>query len=287
MQHSMRIAAVGAAAALILAMSACGSGGGGETGHDDHPSGEATAEPKELTAEQEKACDAMIAATENFLVAIQSESPALPPELSEKMIANFTAIKEGTTGAASTAAGDVASTLEEASSTDNWALLEDESFFQNWMAAGIPGRDMCGFAPVDVEAQDVPAKSADEHPEFHYMGIPDTLGAGDTSIRLDNPSDSFHDLMVLKVNEDYTDSVDEFAKLDMAGQMGAGTPVALTFAPPHGEGYANLDLTKGRYFVVCSVPLTDGEGPEAPPLMGPNGPITHASLGMAEEVTVN
>ncbi|MGB4777983.1 hypothetical protein [Microbacterium sp.] len=273
--HLTRAALFATAAALALGSSACGSSPGAGSTPSDSAAPESAA-----------ACDELLTLSDGIFAVAFSEEPPDAASV-ESLKEQFETIATGTAGAAATAATDAAATLDEILATDNFALLQDPTFLPNLLGAGEAGRTECGYHPVDVTAEEHAAASASENPEFHFTGLPATLPAGKTNFLLDNPTDGFHDLAVYRLNDDYTGTLDEFIALDDAGMAEVAEVVTSTIAPPQASGYTNAELTEGRHIVLCHVPLFDGEGPDAMPVMGPNGPIWHYTLGMVEEVTVN
>ncbi len=290
LRRTLALAAI--AATLTAGLTACGDNSkdsAKDAKASDKPAAATTTDSAPtLTAAQQTTCDDLLKAS----LAMQTLGPASdengPSDADLTAIADlYTSMATGLSGDEQTAATKVADTINEAVQTTNKALFEDESFMGNVMAPAAAGRTLCGFKSVDFMTHETPAASADKNPELKYMGLPETMPAGTTSLGLTNDADNFHEALVMKVKDSFTGTVEDWTKLDDKAQMGSVDLLGLTVAPPHATTFANVDLTPGRYFVICHVPLMNGEGPDAQPKMGPHGPIWHFTLGMANEVTVN
>lgn len=282
---SKRALAVAAAAALSISLTGCGSSDTTDsTTEKTTEKPPASTEPT-LTSAQEATCSGLVDASKALL------NFGGPPGPTDKQLTQlttlYTTLEAGLTGDEQIAAGRVSDTITEAIETKNKKLLDDDSFFGSLLAPAAAGRTLCAFAPVDFMTHDKPAPTPDGNPEFTYMGLPKELDAGTTNFGLKNDTDNFHEAIVMKVNDGFTGSVEDWTMLDDKAQEEAVETQSITFAPPHATTYENVDLTSGRYFVICHIPLTEGNGKNERLKIGPRGPIWHFTIGMAEEVMVS
>jgi hypothetical protein len=153
---------------------------------------------------------------------------------------------------------------------------------------------------TDVAAQepDGAAVSVDAV-DYRYEGLPAELASG-AALALHNGSAAeMHELVLLRLPDDETRSVDELLALP-EGQLEAlftGPPAAVLVAPPGADGVVALgDGTvgePGRYLAMCYIPT--GADPQAyldaldanpgqPPVV--EGGPPHFTAGMYQEVTV-
>ncbi|WP_436700410.1 hypothetical protein [Nocardioides sp. BYT-33-1] len=284
---SRSLLALTTAAVLAAGLTACSSS-------DDEPAAEdaatptatATVEPT-LTAEQQAACDSLLdAATALLDLGGSGEDGPTDEELTQ--VADvYRGIAAGLAGEEQAAATTVVETVDEVVQTGNQKLLEDESLLGSMLAPAAAGRTLCGYAPVDFMAHETPAATGDGQPEMAYMGLPDSLPSGRTSFQLTNEGEDFHEALVMKVKDSYSGTMDDLLQLDDEAMAQAADIVAATVTAPGATAATNVDLSAGRYVVLCHIPVMDGTGPDAQPKMGADGPIWHYSVGMAHEVTVS
>ncbi len=124
----------------------------------------------------------------------------------------------------------------------------------------------CGWKRIDVTGT-----------EYAFQGVPSSLPAGATSFELANRGKEAHEIVVLRIKDEVTESLEELLKLpeEQARQkvdvMGSSSDV-----PPGEPGYVVADLKKGRYGLACFLPV--GGGQEGPP---------HVTRGMFAAFTVS
>lgn len=129
----------------------------------------------------------------------------------------------------------------------------------------------CGWSVVDVTATD-----------YSFDGIAAELPAGITSFEFTNDGAEVHELVVIRKNDDTTESWDELLAMPQEQAMQKTTFAAGTFATQGEEDvYAVADLQAGEYIAVCFVPV--GATSEEAPADGP----PHFTQGMRSEFTVS
>jgi hypothetical protein len=135
--------------------------------------------------------------------------------------------------------------------------------------------------------------------DYRYEGLPDELAPG-TALALHNASAAeIHELVLLRLPDDETRSVDELLALP-EGELQAlfaAPPAVVLVAPPGEDGFAAVGTgaipDPGRYVAMCFIPT--GADPQAyldaldanpgqPPAV--KGGPPHFTAGMYQEVTV-
>lgn len=156
---------------------------------------------------------------------------------------------------------------------ENTFFLEDE-FVEASAEVDAFMFDNCGFAEVlDVVAVD-----------FGYEGVPDTVSPGMVAVSLENASDvELHELVLIRKNDDVTESFDELLELPEEEAMVMTSTVGHVFAPPQGEGTTFVELDEGEYLAICFIP--EGASMDDGPDDEPTGP-PHFALGMLTEFSV-
>jgi uncharacterized cupredoxin-like copper-binding protein len=171
-------------------------------------------------------------------------------------------------------ATQIKATVDSAATSGDITHLDpsDETFGPLYTKMETWVHDTCSYQNLDVSAVD-----------YEFQGMPGTVKAGPTSILFANHAkDEFHELNVMRVNEDASMSVDEImaaihkdanaAEQQIDDQV---TFVANTGAPPGQTAATTTSLTKGEYLIACFVPVGGKDG--APP---------HAQMGMMQRFTV-
>ncbi|MGH9110702.1 MAG: hypothetical protein ACRDZN_00110 [Acidimicrobiales bacterium] len=122
----------------------------------------------------------------------------------------------------------------------------------------------CGYDTVDVSGVD-----------YAFEGIPETTPAGTTGFRFTNDGTEPHEMVIFRVNDGVTGSLEELlaAPEEDAGQN--LTFAGAAFAEPGQWGATFADLEPGRYAAVCFVPVGGAE--DGPP---------HFMQGMSGEFEV-
>lgn len=185
------------------------------------------------------------------------------------------------------AAGDV---LAEFESTAPESLADDAATVSATFAAMGEGGDPSAFSDPDHVAASAaiadayfagcdPVAELDvEGVDYGFEGLPAELDAGRVALRFTNATDhdEAHELVLFRVNDGVTESIDDLLALPEEEAFSKVTPVGVVFADePGGEVAAVFDLEPGRYAAVCFIPIGGGE--DGPP---------HFTGGMVAEVEV-
>lgn len=138
--------------------------------------------------------------------------------------------------------------------------------------------DSCGWNSLDVEAEN-----------YAYSGIPDSLPAGPVIITFTNTGTEFHELLLMRINDGVTESVDELLALPEDEAKTKATQEGAAFAAPGEQSFSTADLEAGHYVALC--PLPKGMTPEAMAGMESGGTEPqgepHFMLGMVREFEVD
>ena len=139
-------------------------------------------------------------------------------------------------------------------------------------------REHCGFGEIEATLKD-----------YEFVGIPDEVDAGGTIITVENEGTEAHEMVVLRINDDTTESVDEILALPQEEALKKVTMAGVAFAMPGETGGTVSDLEPGKYVAACFVPV--GTTPEAMAAMESGGAEPqgepHFLHGMVQEFTVS
>jgi uncharacterized cupredoxin-like copper-binding protein len=157
---------------------------------------------------------------------------------------------------------------------------EDEQYFmdpqfeEQFAALGESAVAECADSEVEVTATD-----------YEFSGVPESVDAGMLGVTFVNDGAELHELIVMRKNDDTTESAEEIVEMMADGPDAASdlvTEVGGAFAQPGGRSSSLMDLDEpGDYLAVCFIPVgstdfdTEGEGP------------SHAEEGMWTEFTVS
>jgi hypothetical protein len=145
----------------------------------------------------------------------------------------------------------------------------------------------CGFAELNLAAS-----------EYAFGGFPAELPAGPTIVTLENIGEEVHEVLIQRINDDVTLSVQEILELPEEEAMSMVTFTGIAFAFPGTAANTVVDLTPGRYVAMCFLPQgatpdvlmaieEAGGGPEETIPAGIEVGPPHFTLGMIQEFTVS
>jgi plastocyanin len=173
----------------------------------------------------------------------------------------------------------------------------------------LSGLTVAALAAVPAAAQEAAMDGAAVEVtgvEYAFQGLPTSLPAG-TELGFSNAGAEVHEMILVRIADDTTETLDELLAMDAAGRdpIGEGLVEMIgdagpLFAAPGATAEGTLPLEReGRYVVLCFIPqgLTDMSmleslGPDADPADAPpevqalmaNPP--HFALGMVQEFSV-
>jgi hypothetical protein len=270
-----RAAAPAAVLALTLGLAACGESDEDEdaaTPTTQAPSASPSTEPAGGSGNLSAFCGAVI----DFDASFASGGPEGPDPARIQA-----ALEEVQT----TAPVDVASDV------DRFATLTQEAFSGGAEGDGPPPPEVeevdarideyvlanCDFAEVEVTGS-----------EYTYEGVPSTLEAGPTAFDFTNAGGEEHELIVFRINDDVTASVQELLALPEEEAIPMVQIKGFAMAAPAESDQAFVDLEPGRYAGVCFFPV--GSTPEAIAAAEGSGQELdgppHFTQGMVAEFTV-
>ncbi|MEU7817578.1 hypothetical protein [Pseudonocardia sp. NPDC049154] len=151
-----------------------------------------------------------------------------------------------------------AATTGTAAPADAPVVAQSVNDYETW------AYEHCGYQQVQVTAT-----------EYRLDGVPATLRAGPTAVRLVNRSTAnlYHAVLIVRPKDQAVTVAQVLATPpELLAQQVDVVPGAAT-AGPGEQGGMLVDLPAGRYLVLC--PLGDGEGPP------------HLMRGMVAEVSVS
>ena len=128
--------------------------------------------------------------------------------------------------------------------------IPSDDFFAAANSVGDYMADNCGYQVIDVTATD-----------HAFDGIPVDAEAGKTLIRVTNDGTEYHEVVLQRVQQGETRSVEEI--LALPGEGGDLLDfLGNAFAPPGVGNWAVVDLSAGRHVAMCFIP-TGATTPEA------------------------
>lgn len=161
--------------------------------------------------------------------------------------------------------------VEELAETGDFEATFDDEFTEVQTRVHAHDVDNCGWQRVDVSAVN-----------YAFEGIPETLEAGITTFEFSNEGTELHELIILRKNDDATETFDELLALPEEEARTKVSDVGAAFGAPGEEGlYTVADLSAGDYLAICFIPVgsvdeeTEAEGPP------------HFTQGMKTEFTVS
>lgn len=124
--------------------------------------------------------------------------------------------------------------------------------------------------------------------EYDFEGLSEEIEAGQTAFTFTNEGQEQHELVVVRINDDVTESLEEIAQLPEEEAFTKVEVKGFAMAPPGGTDHTFVDLEPGRYGALCFFPV--GSTPEALAAVEESGEEIdappHFSEGMLAEFTV-
>ena len=127
----------------------------------------------------------------------------------------------------------------------------------------------CGFGTMEIIASN-----------YEYQNVPDEVPRGQTTMTLLNKGDEVHELTVARINDDVGLSSREVLALPIKESLASVSLLGYVTAAPGGTKATFVNLSPGRYYIVCFVP----RGTNSVHNRGKGTP--HVMLGMLKEFVV-
>jgi len=134
--------------------------------------------------------------------------------------------------------------------------------------------ETCGYNEVEASAID-----------YAFQDLPTELEAGPAVVTLNNEGSEFHEVALLKVDDDYEGTLDELLALPEEEAFEVVGIKGIAFAPVGEAASTSAELDAGRYVAVCFLPV--GSTPEAFAEGGPPDGPPHFTEGMVQEIQVS
>ncbi len=181
------------------------------------------------------------------------------------------------------APSDIAATIHRATATVRTVLANNFQDFAPMEAFDFTKAtsDIDGWA---FDHCTWPNKLSVEAHDYHFVGMPTQLTAGDYTILLTNHAEDAHELTIARMKAGETMSWADLLKLPGDQAREHLEIVAHASSSASGLfGFASATLTPGEYLVVCGIPFGTVTGPNGSHVG--NGP-PHYSEGMSQMLTV-
>ncbi len=192
--------------------------------------------------------------SEQIAAAVEAHNAALEPLLAE---------------AAATAPAAIASDVETVVALIRSSLASGDDLASNATYRAADERvdvfiaDSCGYATFNVSAV-----------EYAFEGLPSSMRAGRATFEFTNDGAEIHEMVVFRINDDVTETVDELLELPEEEALAKVEFAGSTFGAQGETDVETLELRAGRYVALCFVPVgtTEVESPDgnAEPLGPPH-----------------
>ncbi len=244
--------------ALVLGLGACGDDDD-ETASDTTAASDGGGSTEDSGGgDLEAACDAYIEVTQAF--GEEADPSVVAPLLDE--------IEDNAPGNIPEELQTTIDIAREAIGGDPSAV-EGEEFQQALATSNAYIAENC-----DVEQASVTAVN------YAYEDAPGTLPSGTVALTLDNEGTELHEAVLIRRNDDTTESFDELLELSEEEAFAKVSVSGAAFAGPGESGVAFVELEAGDYAMVCFIPVgtvdfeTEVDGPP------------HFTQGMVHEFSV-
>ena len=261
-----------AAGALVIGLGACSDGD-----DDDAATGSDGSEALAADGGGDTAAFCS-AATDVDKVSLGLEAgESTPEDMEAAMEAALDAAPTAITGQVTTLVDESKAMMaaEENADPEGPPPLPNEAYMAAAEDVGAYMSAECGYGTLDVETQN-----------YAYTGIPDEVPAGTTVINVSNDATEIHELVLVKIADGETRSLEELMALPEEESDQLVTEKGLVFAMPGGTNFVTAELDPGRYVALCFVPV--GATPEA---LASGTPLddsqAHYMHGMVQEFTVS
>jgi hypothetical protein len=193
----------------------------------------------------------------------------------ESLTAGLEGLKADAPTEISTAVNDMADALlEPVANFDEeglFAATESEDFAEDSAVVDEYIGGECGFATVDVIAVN-----------YAFEADFDAVDEGMTAFGFTNNGSEMHEMVLMKVSDDTTETIEELLELPEEEAEEKTTFMGVSFAAPGEESTMYAELEAGRYAVICFIPTGVTSFEEFETADGP----PHFVHGMIEEFTV-
>ena len=224
--------------ALALTATACGNGGDGPTGTGD--------EEIDLAA----FCENVIAGEARFQQGPETDDQGNPTEEGLEEFRNeiqphLTEIEQNTPEEIQSEIETVLSAVRTALDEGDTAALESLEFFE---AESVMDEYVFDNCEIENKQEFVAVN-------YEYQGVPETLEAGQTGLRMENRGTEVHEAIVFRINDDVDTPIRELLDLPEEEAEASMEFRGAAFAGPGEAGSAVIDLDPGRYAFVCFIPV--------------------------------
>ena len=226
----------------------------------------------------EEFCEAKAAIDAAFLAGgppeEEGDATPSPEEVGQGISAAFSSLyEEYERTAAEEVKDEVAqqvAALEQAIEDGNPEFFFDEEF-------AVADKAVDEYLVEECEVNKISATTVD----YEFEGLPSESPAGLTALEINNEGDEFHEIVLMRINDDVTESVEELLELEEEEVEGKITPAGVVLAMPGTSAINFFDLEPGRYAVVCFISKESDAEHE---FQGDGPP--HFTEGMFEEIEI-
>ncbi len=227
-------------------------------------------------------CDAALAAEATALQGPAVDFETATPEEIDAAMAEYAATLDPQLDAAlSTAPDEIAPDVETLVGLvrDGFESGDDPSSDPEYMAADesidVYVADSCGYETVEVSAVD-----------YSFQNLPATLDAGRTTFAFTNDGEEIHEMVVVRINDDVTETLEELLALPEEEALTKVQFAGVMFSAQGGTDTETIEMAPGRYAALCFIPVGTTDMSALESEEAPSGP-PHFTAGMQAEFTVS
>ncbi len=141
--------------------------------------------------------------------------------------------------------------VNEVRQNGNVSVLEEERTVEAAARVHAFELDNCGWAGDRVDAV-----------EYEFRDVASSVRPGVRSFELTNKGKEPHELQLIRINDGVNESLQQLLDLPREQFIARVRPMGSTFAEPGKKNWVVADLTRGRYAMICFIPVGGaGEGP--------------------------
>ncbi len=153
-------------------------------------------------------------------------------------------------------------------------LTSDAAYQAADEAVDVFVADSCGYGTIAVSAV-----------EYAFAGLPASVRAGRTTFALTNNGAEIHEMVVFRINDGVTETIDELLALPEDEALAKVQFYGSMFGVQGATDTETLELTPGKYVALCFVPVGTTDVESADGNAEPLGP-PHFTEGMQATFTV-
>lgn len=225
------------------------------------------------TSEETQAfCDEYIATVGAINMGPEDDPEAWVAQVSDGLETLKTTAPDAITAAANGMADALLTPISALDEDGFFAVTESDDYIADVDVINEFVTSDCDVGAIEVIAVD-----------YAFEADLDGVEAGTTAFEFTNEGSEFHEMLLMKINDGVTESVEELLAMSEEESAELATFVGVSFAAPGASSTMFADLEDGRYVMLCFIPtgttsMEDAETTDgAPHFM--NGMVREFNIG--------